>query len=509
MAETTTSQPARLVIWPEITAFLLIVMEVSWLLPWYRGVIEVSYVASELRAGLVLAGMMLVAYLFTRMFDSLRLIANVQHVLLVLVFVINVSLSARLLLDPANPSLVSGLIGLDPGAVLVAIIGLWLWWRGIGLARTMIGPVMVWGRFWFGLIMLVVYLLIIDRVTQTSPGFLPFFLYLLSGMLALVVGRVAFISLFHGSYKNPLGRSWLATIGLTVGGFVSLAMLIASLLTGQFGGLLEQLTLGLRWLLVIILFIASIPWLILSVFLFPLLTMIRDALPAPGAAPTPTSLVPYPDISPSLRPVLPQPANQVILPQTTVTLIFWSVVLLLVLVYFARARRANLRIRHQSYEDPESLLDRDALLRQMRDSLRHQARSVLDGLAGRLRGRRYLAAQLVRQLYAQLLDLAQEINQPRPVSLTPLEFLPILEQAMPGLSAELDLITRAYIRVRYGEIPETQAEIATLKQAWVRIESQSPRLIRQARQAASLAEYTDKENQKKLVEGRGSKRVRL
>jgi hypothetical protein len=500
MDNTLTSRSARLVVWPEITSFLLIIMEISWLLPWYRGVIEISYVASELRAGLVLAGMMLAAYLLTRLFDSLRLITNVQHVLLVLVFVINVSLSARLLLDPANPSLISGLIGLDPGAVLVAIVGLWLWWRGIGLARTMIGPVMVWGRFWFGMIMLVVYLLIIDRVTQTSPGFLPFFMFLLSGLLALVVGRVAFISLFHGSYKNPLGRSWLATIGLTVGGFVGLSMLFASLLTGQFSGLLQQLTVALRWLLVIIIFVASIPWLILSIFLFPLLAMIRDALPAPSLTPTPTPLMPYPDISPSLQPALPPLAQPTILPQTIVTVIFWSVVLLLVLIYFARARRENLRIRHQSYEDPESLLDRDALLRQMRNSLRQQARSALDGLAGRLRGRRYLAAQLVRQIYAQLLDLAQEINQPRPSSLTPLEFLPVLELAMPGLSAELGLITQAYVRVRYGEIPETQAEIESLKEAWVRIDAQGQQLKKQARQAARLAEFEHKEKQKKTEE---------
>jgi hypothetical protein len=320
---------------------------------------------------------------------------------------------------------------------------------------------------------------------------------LLSGLLSLVIGRVAFISLFHGSYKNPLGRSWLTTISLSVGGFVGLAMLFASLLTGQFRGLLQQLTVVLRWILVIILFVASIPWLILSFFLFPLLGMIRDALPAPSLTPTPTPLVPYPDISPSLQPVLPQQAQPTILPQTVVTLIFWSVVLLLVLVYFARARRDNLRIRHKSYEDPESLLDRDALLRQMRKNLSQQARDVMDGLSNRLRGRRQLAAQLVRQIYAHLLDLAEEINQPRPSSSTPLEFLSVLELAMPGLGPELELITRAYVKVRYGEFPENPAEIEALTTAWQRIEIQGQELKKQARQAAHLAEIEQKEKQNK------------
>jgi len=498
MDETLTSPSQRPVFWPEITALLLVVMEISWILPWYRGVIEISYVASQLRAGLVLTGMMLAAYLVTRLFDTLRLIHNIQHVLLLIVFIIDVFLSARLLLNPADPSLLRGLIDLDPGAVLIAITGLWLWWRGIGLARTMIGPVMVWGRFWFGLMMLVVYMLIIDRVTKSSPGFLPFFLFLLSGLLALVVGRVAFISLFHGSSKNPLGRSWLATIGLAVGGFVSLAMMFASLLTGQFRGLLQQLTIILRWMLVVVIFVASIPWLILSYFLFPLLSMIPDALPAPSVTPTPTPLVPYPDISPSLQPVLQQPVQPMILPKMLVTLIFWSVVLLLVLIYFARARRENLRVRHKSYEDPESLLDRDALLRQMRNSLRQQVQQALDGLTNRLGGRRRFVAQLVRRIYAQLLDLAQEINQARPSSRTPLEFLPVLELAMPGLSTELELITHTYVQVRYGEIPETQAEIAALQAAWQRIEAEAQQLKKQARQTARLAEIEQKEREKKV-----------
>ena len=274
-------------------------------------------------------------------------------------------------------------------------------------------------------------------------------------------------------------------------------MLFASLLTGQFQGLLQQLTVVLRWILVIILFVASIPWLILSFFLFPLLGMIRDALPAPSLTPTPTPLAPYPDISPSLQPVLQQPAQPAILPQTVVTLIFWSVVLLLVLVYFVRARRESLRIRHKSYEEPESLLDRDALLRQMRKSLRQQARQIIDGLSSRLRGRRQLAAQLVRRIYAQLLDLAEEIYQPRPDSSTPLEFLPVLELAMPGLGDELALITRAYVRVRYGEVPESPADIQAIETAWQRIESQGPELIKQARQAARLAEIEQKEKQNK------------
>jgi hypothetical protein len=54
--------------------------------------------------------------------------------------------------------------------------------------------------------------------------------------------------------------------------------------------------------------------------------------------------------------------------------------------------------------------------------------------------------------------------------------------------------------VRYGEIPETQAEIESLKEAWVRIDAQGQQLKKQARQAARLAEFEHKEKQKKTEE---------
>ena len=58
----------------------------------------------------------------------------------------------------------------------------------------------------------------------------------------------------------------------------------------------------------------------------------------------------------------------------------------------------------------------------------------------------------------------------RPESQTPLEFLAPLGQVFPGLSHELVAITHAYVRVRYGELPETPQELEIVEQAWSRLQ---------------------------------------
>ena len=89
-----------------------------------------------------------------------------------------------------------------------------------------------------------------------------------------------------------------------------------------------------------------------------------------------------------------------------------------------------------------------------------------EGRAGWLNPRRLLAAAQVRRIYAQLMDLCAKLGHARPAALTPLEFLPTLKQVFPEGEVQANLITRAYVKVRYGELPETDAEVKEVKQAW-------------------------------------------
>jgi len=84
-------------------------------------------------------------------------------------------------------------------------------------------------------------------------------------------------------------------------------------------------------------------------------------------------------------------------------------------------------------------------------------------------GQRLLAAARVRWIYAQLMRLCAALGQPRPVALTPIEFLPRLVSLFPEQARQLKAITDAYLRVRYGMMPETQAEVDELMVDWKQV----------------------------------------
>ncbi len=101
------------------------------------------------------------------------------------------------------------------------------------------------------------------------------------------------------------------------------------------------------------------------------------------------------------------------------------------------------------------------------------------GLLDRMRlTRRHLAAERIRRVYVRLMDLCVELNKPRPHASTPLEFLPILCDLIPGVTPELTLITQSYNRIRYGELPENEAEVRSIESAWRKVRENGTWLIR-------------------------------
>jgi hypothetical protein len=98
---------------------------------------------------------------------------------------------------------------------------------------------------------------------------------------------------------------------------------------------------------------------------------------------------------------------------------------------------------------------------------------LLDRLAqglGLRKDARRLAAQRIRVIYAELLELAASLKYPRWPHQTPLEYLPELQKAFPSSQVELALITQAYQRIRYGELPEAQDEVNAIESAWRQVQ---------------------------------------
>jgi hypothetical protein len=93
--------------------------------------------------------------------------------------------------------------------------------------------------------------------------------------------------------------------------------------------------------------------------------------------------------------------------------------------------------------------------------------------------RNWRAAASIRHIYQQMLALAADIGYPRGESETPFEFLPTLAEIWPENTADSQLVTQAFVKIRYGELPETEAELAAIKAAWQRLRDAVPAALDQ------------------------------
>jgi hypothetical protein len=91
---------------------------------------------------------------------------------------------------------------------------------------------------------------------------------------------------------------------------------------------------------------------------------------------------------------------------------------------------------------------------------------------GLLRGWR--AAASIRRIYQQMMKAAAAVGYPRAESETPYEYLATLAKAWPENTADTQLITEAYVKVRYGEVPETKEELDQIRRAWQKLEQTRP-----------------------------------
>ena len=455
--------------WSQIAAILLVVVELCWLLPWFYLVTQITSVAPPWETALVLGGTMFITYILGAWLESLRLLRNVELALIGFMLIVSLLVSENLLLDSPVLGGVNGLARLDPGAVLVLFFVLWMWWRGITLSRQAIRPIIAWRRFELGLLFFMAYIFIAARMDFYVPGPGVFMLFLSSGLLAVVFARISYVGLSKGVSKNPFDLRWLASIGGILGLTVVFAALMGSLLTGQYSRFLDFLSEAIKYLIAGVLFILGIPGLILSYFLGPVIPWLQNFL----ATPTSNSTPEYP-------PAYPYPASLtgqelIQLPLSFQMICFWSLILVLILVLIFRIRKALGVRRSLEPWEPESLLKRG----EAPALLRKAFRDALSDLASRFRSPpRLMVAARIRRIYAQLMDLSAELNRPRPSSYTPLEFLPELGELFSQNIGDLELLTSAYLKVRYGELPESKEEMDAIESAWQNVLEAGHRLKR-------------------------------
>ncbi|HSQ28079.1 MAG TPA: DUF4129 domain-containing protein [Anaerolineales bacterium] len=453
--------------WEYLVVLLLVILELCWLIPWFRTVLEFRVILSIPEIALILGSIMMVSYGFAHWLGENAGSLAVQQLGIGLVLLVGLWIAERTLLDQGGASVFAFLLNLEPGAVLVFFTVLWLWWRGVGLARDMIHPNIVWQRFQFALFMFMAYLLVSDRLQTSDLGFAWFVFILFVGFLSVIYARVSYVGILKGVLKNPFDRRWLVFSSIFLALLIFFAAILSSLLTGQYHVILEFTIQTLKLIVALFLFMVALPSLIVSIIISPIIPWLQQLIGDRTVEQTPAEmeLGAYPMFQ---NIPAPQPV-----PVQVQGILFWGLILIILALVFVRIRKVRKQAAAQTSLGPESLLDKG----EAGAILRKAFHDTLDALAARVRPfQRQLAAAHVRRIYAELMDLFQELGRPRPLSRTPLEFLPAMKELLPAVREELELITQAYTRVRYGDYPESLAEIDHVDIAWQRVLEDGKRL---------------------------------
>jgi MFS family permease len=77
----------------------------------------------------------------------------------------------------------------------------------------------------------------------------------------------------------------------------------------------------------------------------------------------------------------------------------------------------------------------------------------------------------IREIYQKMLAAARERGQPRLRNQTPVEYGHELGQSLPGVEAELEVITMRYMQARYDSELPTQEQVLETRQAWKQLEA--------------------------------------
>jgi hypothetical protein len=437
-----------------------------WIFPWYRTLVWKGGEAPLIPASLVLGAVMLAAYSLAFSMETLRLLSQVQNGALVILLFISITISERLLLHESLSQTMIGLFSLEISHGLLIVLVVWLWWRGVSLARKSIHPDTAWRRFELGLGLFMLHIFVAHRLEETSLGIGWFMFFLLAGFISVLLARISSVISSRRGGDSPFDLRWFAGTS----GIIALSVMVAStlgyLLTGQGEQILTWLGKGIRSIVTLILFIAAIPAILLAFVLGPLMQFLSQMLPTATLVTTPTIITPEPFFrTPEALPVIEsRPLSPLIQ-----ALIFWGVLLILIVFLLLRLRSGRRTVAKVEAGKRESLLQPGEARKLMRKAFEE----ALESWTSRLRPTSQTRPpERVRQIYLELLEFCAGQGTPRAPQQTPLEFLPHMQGVIGDADQDLALITQAYLDVRYGGVSESGDRIAEIDSAWERIRPQ-------------------------------------
>jgi hypothetical protein len=471
--------------WREIAIFMIIVMEVCWVTPWFRSMTSQTYAVNETRVFAVLLLMVLFSHLLVRTMEALHLKKSIRQGVMAFFIIVGCYIGIKTLLYAHQTMSFTQLLtqplrsfadlrSLIPVEFIVIITVLIGFWRGLSIAQQHIGPSSVMDHFWIGIVMYLAFIFFNTMVTGETPGNF-FFLFLFAALVAMCSARLTVVGMLRGGKENKFNRLWFIGIILVASVTVGVAALLGGQVGDKFGWIGGLLFAAFGTILVLI-------WLILNPVMTLLINLLANIFQSKslellnndiqnlnqlfqGLSQKILDLVGMSGIGDFLSRVGP----------TLKQIIFITIIALLILgvITWMAIRLWRDRQRHRLDNEHSANIKANNLAQLLLNMLKqgwNGAISVLGGLTDFNRRQKLRAAARIRQIYADLMELCEHLEHPRADAETPLEFIPKLNLVFPELLSEIDTITEAYNRVRYGLLPETRQEVLEVESAWSKID---------------------------------------
>ena len=349
------------------------------------------------------------------------------------------------------------------------------WWRGLRLSQVKPDVYRVGFRLRVGVLLLAPLAFLLHESGHLWGATPYVLLYFLAGLSAVSLLRAEQIEREQSGFAAGLTPGWVLTIFITTLLVVMTAGLFAAVVSDEtttiISGYLSPLWFAVLFTIAVslstLLYLLS-PLLYLISLLINLLITVLQQIFFLGGSELPVNLTLFENTAETVNDLmtegeplydfaLPDHANQVI--AAVVMLSLAALVTYFLSRYFRQPSMAlpsGLDTGGSTSEELSGARFRDRLLGRL-------------GLA-----RRWRTAASIRRIYRDMCLKAEIAGYPRSPAETPYEYLDTLSALWPDNLSEALLITDAFIRVRYGEVPETEEELQSIKVAWQELSSIRP-----------------------------------
>lgn len=477
-------------IWKEISILSQMLMELAWIVPWYRSLTIGTNQAQTWRVLAIFFAIMLLFYWLSKAMNFLNIRISIRRAVLLVLLVIVSFFGLRYLLYFSEQLGLMDLIVrpvvafadlfvLIPDEFVIILAIIFISFRGITMASQRTSPTDMLVRFQFGLVMIVLYILLNTLITGEVPGNIVF-VFLFAGLLAIGTARMNVLSRLRGGTEVPFDRRWF--LGLM---FSVLIVILAAFAAAQFTNLplftifIQMLTALFSTVIGVILI------LLMPVFLVLIAGLLWVVETARGAEF-------LPEIVEDLQSALNNLANLTgqlleiarnLLPDLSYArpyiLLFGIVLLVAMGLIFLGVGWLVRNYTRLQVDDLESLLETGDWLGLIKRFFQNNLINIGRKLEERLKfpdRDRQRAAERIRQIYQELVATSGELGVERMEAETPNEYLPRLEALYNDHRQQVREITQAYIKIRYGEYPESLSEVDLIEEDWRSIQYTAKRL---------------------------------